>query len=67
MEKENKKEKELSNVIFVARTIGKGKTIQVSIPEEICEFASIKENYLVKLQVLESKPSFKERKGGRRK
>lgn len=47
-------------MVFVARTSGSsGSSQQISIPEQICEFCGISDNYLVKVQILECKKSIK--------
>lgn len=51
---------ELKDIIFVARTSkSSGTSLQISIPEQICEFAELKDNDLIKVQILEKKPSTK--------
>lgn len=60
---------ELKEIIFVARTSrSSGTSLQISIPEQICEFAELEDNDLIKVQLLEKKPSIKgrQKKPGRK-
>ena len=58
---------ELNNIGFVGRASKRGGSLQISIPEEICEFCNIEDNSLLKIQILDVKPSKKTKKSKKEK
>ncbi|MBU0894565.1 MAG: hypothetical protein KKF48_02925 [Nanoarchaeota archaeon] len=46
-----------TNDIFIAKVTGTESNKTVSIPNHLCEFCGIKKGYLVKVQILDAKPS----------
>lgn len=47
------------NIGFVGRASKRGGSLQISIPEEICEFCNLEDNSLLKVQIIDVKPSKK--------